>query len=507
MPAPEHVEEPLPDFEDVPADVDVVDAPAFNNGLALVVSPAPMTPKGINADIDPALQDEPSVEAQAEAFLAKMAAKNNPAVPDNVSIPQNNIWDGQGMQHQINGMFHSSSAGNMAMQQGNINGMAAQACMNPQIPTLNNPTQHAGHMCMQNYGNINGMGAQGRKNHQVPLANTLNLPLRPAANVYMPNQSAINGMGNTIVMNAQVPHAYAAGFNPALHPHMPMLNQASMQPHFGTQPQAQNFAQPGAQVGNHTSPNGHIYQQGQPLMLNVPAQHQAPQFSGQAESATTPNGAWYTKAQAPALNAPSQMAPTTLPPFVNGMAQSPPAASLEHYRRFPKRPNSKPGCPYLFNCLNCGAFMRIFGVRCANCQNKRMQPPAFETRWCVVGDCNDLLSFGTGRILCDKHHDDSPQYTKAEHDQLEAEGICNNCYKVDAENGVTCKTCRTFKNGNYKARNEEAKSQGICITCREVNTSDCNKCDACREKDNVKRRKRPSPEKDNGGRGKRPRRA
>lgn len=345
----------------------------------------------------------------------------------------------------------------------------------------------------------------------VEAAEALDTPVQmPAPNHVEGPQIPVLNNPTRHTANGHVQNRSAAGFNPsAPHPpmHMPMPNQASMQPYVGMQPQAQNPA-----------PNGHIYQQGQPPVLNVPflnvpVQHQAPLAFGQGPQFFRPagfathNGVWYTNSQVPVLNAPSPMASTTQTPAINGMFGWQQAEAPESFRMFSQRPNSKRGCELLAFCLGCSAQMKPFGVRCASCRFVHGQMPEIETRSCIT--CKATLALGTDRIFCDEHHLGRFQYTEREKEQLRAEGICTECRKVDAaENSWTCKGCREAKNESHRVRNGQWISQGICPDCREENTSGWDKCDACREKGNAKRRKRPSPNRDNNeGRGKRPRKA
>ncbi|KAJ4129797.1 hypothetical protein NW768_006766 [Fusarium equiseti] len=91
--------------------------------------------------------------------------------------------------------------------------------------------------------------------------------------------------------------------------------------HFGMQPQAQNFAQHGVQTWNPLNPNGQIYQDQRPPMLNAPGQYQAPQFYGQAGTVNAPNGVGYMNAGGPGVYPVMLNPPTNLTPMVNGMAQ------------------------------------------------------------------------------------------------------------------------------------------------------------------------------------------
>ncbi|KAI1072933.1 hypothetical protein LB507_009043 [Fusarium sp. FIESC RH6] len=578
MPAPEHVDEPLPDAEGVPAEnplpavapvPPVAPAPPVASAPPFASAPVVMSPP-MNLEVDEALihaaLNDPvyvaDVLASADALVAQMNAWNNNPVPEagNVPIPQNNMWNGQGMQPQLNGTFRPSSVGNIPMPQGFSPDMAGQAGMEQMVRRAQNQGPHASGFNpslpsnMPTYGMyppaLNsaqpGVQAVNPLNPHWGIQNSHHLAQshhQPNGNMHYPAQSQPQLNGNF----------HQAG-QPITHPLAPNSAQRRLQagnppnPHSGSQ-NGHLSAQSNHQLNGHmhhptqSQPrrNRHIHQARQPPMLSVPPQQQVPHSSGQVQPAPFVNAAMHANAQVPVLNAPRQMAPANQ--MVNGMGQHqsfqsvgqgapapvlnvarnasapmngrvqfPTVNSPEVYRSFSQRPNSKPGCQLRAYCIACKTPLEQFGVRCQHCKCRRSLAPNVERRSCIA--CRKELEPGTNRIFCDKHHEEKHQYTNRENDTFRKEGICTECRKVDAEGGVTCKNCRRSRNKAYNDRKDEAVGQGICQTCREPNPSRHQKCDACREEENAKRRKRPRPEKDDGPEkdddgmgGKRPRKA
>ena len=585
MPAPEHVDEPLPDAGDVPAENPLpAVAPA-----PVVMSPPPMNPEVEDAILRAAFSDPAflaKVAADAEAHVAQMNAMNNNPVPaaGNVPIPQNNMWNSQGMQPELNGTFRPSPAGNIPMPQDFSPGMAGQAGMeqmvrrarmqapsasgfNPSLPSnmptygMHSPAPNFAQPGVQagippNWGVQNGhlpAQSQPQLNGQMPQAEQpVTHPLPP--NSAQPGQ-AVNPLNpHWGIQNSHHPAQNHYQLNGVMHypaQSQPQLNERihqARQPLMLSVPPQQQVPQSSGQVQPAPFVNGAMHANAHVPVLNTPrqmapanqmvngmGQHQASRSYGQAGSAPFVNGAMHANAQVPVLNAPRQLAPANQ--MVNGMGQHqsfqsvghgapapvlnvarnasapmngtiqyPTVDSSEVYRSFSQRPNSKPGCQLRAYCIGCKTVMEQFGVRCQHCKFGRSLAPNVERRSCIA--CQKELEPGTNRIFCDQHHKEKHQYTNREKDTFRKEGICTECRKVDAEDGVTCKNCRASKNTAYQVRSEKAKSQGICQACDEPNLSGYKKCDACREKENAKRRKRPSPEKDDDGMGgKRPRKA